>query len=164
MKRNAKSRKSAERKNGRRENLAADSPGNKKRRRFFHSVRNGIAAVILVGATGFALAEYVKSEMHEHDLSRINNGIPTVVQIHDPQCPLCRELQKQTRSAMDAIKKETLDYVVADIRTKEGQAFASSHAVQHVTLLLFNGRGSLQKILQGPRSSSELRGEFQKLL
>ena len=33
--------------------------------------------------------EYVEATIREGDLSQIGNGTPTVVQIHDPQCPRC---------------------------------------------------------------------------
>ncbi len=102
--------------------------------------------------------------MHEHDLSRVGNGRPTVVQIHDPQCSLCLALQTETRKALKMLDDDALDYVVANIRSEKGQTFANRYGVQHVTLLLFDGRGELQDVLQGQRGSYQLKAAFEDLL
>lgn len=134
------------------------------RRNFLRLGRNiGIGAVLL-GGTGYVFAQNFVSMRHEHDLTRVGNGRPTVVQIHDPQCSLCRSLQADTRKALDMFQDGELDYVVANIRTAKGKTFQNRYGVPHVTLLLFDGKGDLQEVLQGQRGAYELRNRFQALL
>ncbi|WP_421984323.1 hypothetical protein [Roseibium sp.] len=135
-----------------------------ERRKFLRLGRNiGIAAVLL-GGTGYVFAQNFASMRHEHDLTRVGNGRPTVVQIHDPQCSLCRSLQADTRKALDMFEDGELDYVVANIRTAKGKTFQNRYGVPHVTLLLFDSKGDLQEVLQGQRGAYELRNHFQALL
>ena len=92
------------------------------------------------------------------------NGIPTVVQIHDPQCPSCLALQREARKAISELEDGSIQYLVANIREKEGRRLASKHGVGHVTLLLFNGRGRQVGVLVGENRSDFLEAEFRRLV
>ena len=122
----------------------------------------GIGAVIIGGA-GYTVSG-VYAEIVEQDLSKLGNGMPTIVQIHDPQCPRCRALQRQARDALDVLDHDDLQYLVANIRTPEGRSFADQHDVGHVTLMLFDGAGKRQGTLVGERPSDLLVQEFRRLL
>ncbi|WP_420333470.1 hypothetical protein [Roseibium sp.] len=161
MKKQRKSTKPKDRKSRQNNTQQQVSAG---RRNFLRLGRNiGIGAVLL-GGTGYVFAQNFVSMRHEHDLTRVANGRPTVVQIHDPQCSLCRSLQADTRKALDMFGEGELDYVVANIRTAKGKTFQNRYGVPHVTLLLFDGKGELQEVLQGQRGAYELRNHFQALL
>ncbi|WP_306145673.1 hypothetical protein [Roseibium sp. MMSF_3412] len=161
MKKQRKSAKPKDRKSRQNNTQQQVSAG---RRNFLRLGRNiGIGAVLL-GGTGYVFAQNFVSMRHEHDLTRVANGRPTVVQIHDPQCSLCRSLQADTRKALDMFEDGELDYVVANIRTAKGKTFQNRYGVPHVTLLLFDGKGELQEVLQGQRGAYELRNHFQALL
>lgn len=134
------------------------------RRNFLHLARNIAIAAGVIGGSGYVLAHNVLSTMEEHDLSRIANGTPTVVQIHDPQCSLCLALQSETRKALRQFPEGQLDYVVANIRSNDGRQFANRYGVQHVTLLLFNGKGELEDVLEGQRGSYQLKAAFSRLV
>ena len=56
----------------------------------------------LAGGGGWYLVDEVMATISEQDLTKIGNGIPSVVQIHDPQCSRCIALQNETRKAMKA--------------------------------------------------------------
>ncbi len=130
------------------------------RRDALKKIRNwGIIGVLTAGG-GWYLAEDVMATMAEQDLSRVGNGKPTVVQIHDPQCNQCLALQSETRSALETIEDGSLQYVVANIRTAEGRAFAAANRVGHVTLLLFDANGKRTNVLTGHRSSAMLAATF----
>jgi len=164
MKKQRKSAKSNAKKTHQTKSRGARSETGESRRNVLRLARNlGIGAVLL-GGTGYVFANNFVSMKHEHDLTRVANGRPTVVQVHDPQCPLCRALQEETRSALAMFEDGELDYVVANIRTDKGQAFANRYGVPHVTLLLFDGNGELKEVLQGERRQYELRNSFQALL
>ncbi len=120
--------------------------------------------VALVGGAGWYALDHVGSRFAEYDLSRIGNGIPAVVQIHDPGCPLCRELQRQTREALAAFDESELQYIVADIKTGKGRELAAAHGVQHVTLVLFDGQGRRLDILAGSNTADFLEDAFRRHL
>ncbi|MET1411854.1 hypothetical protein ABVF61_06285 [Roseibium sp. HPY-6] len=164
MKKQRKSPKARDKRS--RQSAGAPSKGqtDQGRRNFLRLGRNIAIGAILVGGTGYVFASNHVNMRHEHDLTRVGNGRPTIVQIHDPQCSLCRSLQADARKALDMFEEEQLNYVVANIRTAKGKTFANRYGVPHVTLLLFDGKGDLQEVLQGQRGAYELRNHFQNLL
>lgn len=120
----------------------------------------GALGVGVVAAGGVWSVSSFRSYAAEHDLSQVGQGNPTIVQIHDPQCPTCTALQKQTRAALRDFDDCGLTYLVADIKTPEGAAFARRYNVPHVTLLLFDGAGALQRTVQGVQQASQLAEVF----
>ncbi|MEM7747256.1 MAG: thioredoxin family protein [Pseudomonadota bacterium] len=130
------------------------------RRSFLGRFRNwAIVGALSVGA-GWYLVSETTAMIAEHDLTRVGNGKPAVVQIHDPQCPRCRALQKEARSALSDLDDPNVQYLVANIKSSSGQSFASKHQVAHITLVLFDGQGRRMAVLRGNRSSNELLNSF----
>ncbi|MEM7547389.1 MAG: twin-arginine translocation signal domain-containing protein [Pseudomonadota bacterium] len=142
----------------------AEMAGQGNRRRFLKHVRTGAILMAVLGGGAWASQSYFSDLKHEYDLTRIGNGTPTVVQIHDPQCPICASLQREARIAMDEFSVDQLQYVVADIKMTKGRDFAAAHGVGHVTLLLFDGDGQRRGVLQGVRQSDELKRAFDQLV
>lgn len=122
----------------------------------------GLATVLGGGAVFFG-ARSVTARMAESDLGRIGQGVPVVVQVHDPTCPLCAALQKQARRAMRSFEEDELVFLVADQTTETGRAFAQEFGVTHVTLVLLDGTGAYVETLQGVRPASELHPAFSAL-
>jgi len=134
------------------------------RRDFLKKIRSGAVASAVIGGGGWFLVKDFKDTMQEHDLTRIGNGIPTIVQIHDPQCPKCIALQRETRDALDNFEEGQFQFLVANIRTPKGQALATTHRVSHVTLLIFDAAGKKQEVLVGQNQSRHLTGVFRRHL
>ncbi len=134
------------------------------RRDFMQNLGYGAAGLAAVVGGGWYFAGTVSAGIAEGDFSRLGNGIPTVVQIHDPQCPRCRALQKETRAALSQLDDGQIQYLVANIRQAEGRELAAAHGVGHVTLLLFDGEGNRRGVLAGERSSDLLLVEFKRLI
>lgn len=134
------------------------------RREFFTKLQYGALATLAVGGFGWFVVEEATAMVQESDLTRLGNGIPTIVQIHDPQCPKCVALQREAREALENFDEGQLQYLVANIRQPDGQDLAAAHGVGHVTLLMFDGAGRRRQILAGPNDSSYLIGAFQKHL
>lgn len=130
------------------------------RRDMLRRIRNGAVAAGVLSLGGWGVAHSYQSHVERHDLSVIGNGIPTVVQIHDPQCATCRALQKQATRAAQGFDADALQLRVANIRSDEGRALADRHGVPHVTLLLFDAQGELRHVLRGLRESDDLAREF----
>lgn len=131
------------------------------RRRALKLLRNGGVAAVVVGGTAVFGTRSVLATIAEHDLTRVGvEGKPTVVQIHDPQCPMCRDLQRAARRALGGLEECAIVYLVANIRTQDGAAFAARYGAGHVTLLVFDAAGDLVDTLEGVRPSDELRTRF----
>ena len=139
------------------------APKGMDRRKVLGWARNGAIAAVVVGVGGYFAVGGVRATMAEHDLARVGNGTPAVVQIHDPQCSLCQSLQKETRAALEELGSDNLNFLVANIKTNEGRDFANQFGVPHVTLLLFDGEGNLEDVLNGVRESETLVGRFRAL-
>lgn len=132
------------------------------RRGFLRKIRTGAIATVVVGSGGWFLIDKVRATVREQDLSQIGNGVPTVVQIHDPQCPKCVALQHEARDALCEFDDTELQFVVANIRSAEGRRLAASHGVGNVTLLLFDAAGRRRSILTGPNESAYLADAFRR--
>lgn len=134
------------------------------RRDLMQNIAYGALGIGILGGGGWYFVSGVRADMLERDLSRIGNGIPTVVQIHDPQCPHCQALQREAREAISRFDDGTIQFLVANIRLAEGRELAAAHGVGHVTLLLFDGEGRRRDVLVGRNRSEVLEGEFRRLI
>ena len=140
------------------------APADENKRRTLSFLTKSAIGLCIAGGTGAYFYNAYQNDLAERDLSKIGNGKPAIVQIHDPNCPMCNALQKNARSALLNFEDGDLEYLVANIRTSKGRQFANQHNVPHVTLLLFNKRGRLENILQGVRGEDELVTVFKQLL
>ena len=116
--------------------------------------------ILLAGVVGTGLAAFKYSNDASHDLAVIGKGVPTIVQIHDPNCPLCNQLRSNATSAADRFGERLL-YRIADIKTPQGLQLQRRHDVPHVTLLLFDGKGELRRVLTGVKSDDVLYRAFE---
>lgn len=124
--------------------------------------KTGLGIAIVGGGAGLLLTRTVAADLHEQDLTRIGQGVPMVVQVHDPMCPTCLSLQKQVRRAMEAFGDEELQYAVASLDKPEGRDLAIRHGVGKITLLLFDARGERRDILHGVQQSDALERLFRR--
>lgn len=135
-------------------------PAKMSRRTMLRYLRTGAIAVPVLGVAGYFSVQSVQATICEADLTKIGQGTPSIVQIHDPNCPICTQLQKQARRALGDFEDETHTYLVANIKTLEGSSLAAKYAVPHVTILLFDAKGEMVEVLRGPRTADELRPIF----
>ncbi len=147
-----------------RDNGASPEGGGIDRRGFLARMQTGAIVAVGAGGLGWYIISEVRAGIAEADLSKIGNGTPTIVQIHDPQCSICQRLQKEARAALEQFDDGELQYLVANIRQDKGRQLANKHGVQHVTLLLFDGEGERREILAGPSTSDELERAFRRHL
>ena len=126
------------------------------RRSALRHIRNAAISVPVVGVAGYFTAQKVQASICELDLSKIGDGLPAVVQVHDPQCNLCVTLQRQTRRALRPYDDDGHHFLVANIVTTQGQFFARRHGVGNVTLVLLDGAGQQVGVVRGPISNEAL--------
>ncbi|MEM1160023.1 MAG: thioredoxin family protein [Pseudomonadota bacterium] len=119
-------------------------------------------AIVLGG--GYYFVSGVMAGIAESDLSKLGNGLPTIVQVHDPGCPSCRALQNETRDALEDFDDTSLQYLVANLASPEGREFGNKYAAGRVTLLLFDGEGRLRDRIQGRTSKEVLSARFRQHL
>ncbi|PHR86161.1 MAG: hypothetical protein COA78_38245 [Blastopirellula sp.] len=131
-----------------------------KRDRLLKVSRRVLFALPVAAAVGYFSVGEIQASIHESDLTRISEGKPSIVQIHDPQCSLCQTLQRQARKAMKPLDQEEFTYLVANIRTQEGSEFSARYGVPHVTLLLFDDQGEMVQIIRGPSDVESLQSLF----
>jgi hypothetical protein len=124
-------------------------------------LRNGAIALPVVGVAGYFTTQSVRASICEIDLTKIGDGLPAVVQVHDPQCNLCVTLQRQTRRALRAYADDSHHFLVANMVTTQGQFFARRHGVGNVTLVLLDGAGQQTGIIRGPISNDALQAAIE---
>ncbi len=127
------------------------------RRRFLRLIRNGAIALPVLAGAGYFSVQSVQATICEADLTKIEDGKLSVVQIHDPQCQLCQTLQRQTRKALKSFDDDEFTYLVANVKTPSGSNFAAKYGVPHVTILLFDRRGEMVQIVRGPSDTDSIR-------
>ncbi len=141
-------------------NPVSQKPAKLSRREFLSKAGTIAGGVVLVGGIGFWGARTVQASVAERDLTEVGQGIPTIVQVHDPQCEICIALQREVRVAFEDFDQDALAYRVADIKTDTGLAFAGQYGAVHSTLLFFDERGNLSQRLVGPNNSATLARAF----
>ena len=153
-------KRSTKSKKGQRQKQTADvqSP---ERRSFLRLAGIGATgSVIGVSAAWWGVSSF-RAYARETDLTRVGNGTPSIVQVHDPQCGDCTVLQRATRKALKCFEEENLQYLVASLETGPGRIFATTYGAPRVTLLLFDGAGRLQNVSQGVRNTEDLKAMFE---
>jgi hypothetical protein len=132
----------------------------KKSRKWREIRQFTIVFALLATVVGSGLAAFKYSYDASHDLAVIGKGVPAIVQIHDPNCPLCNQLRRNATSAADRFGDRLL-YRIADIKTPQGRQLQLRHDVPHVTLLLFDGKGELRRVLTGVKDDDVLYRAFE---
>ncbi len=125
-------------------------------------VKKALFFVCLLGILAVPAVAFMKKHDVEHDLSVVGNGTPTVVQIHDPNCPSCKRLKRNLNS-VKAAYLDDIQFKTADIKTAAGSQFARKHGVPHITLLFFDAKGTHKNTLQGISSPDRIQAELEKL-
>jgi len=157
------------RKSSKRRKSASSAPGHQtadspdRRAALRRIATYGVGGAVVLGGGG-AFAMDFRKKLIEHDLSVIGQGTPVVLQIHDPQCPMCNALQKQTRKALRAFDGKDVLYRVANIRTDDGAALQAREGLPHVTLVLYCGRGERLHVIQGVTEAETLIAAFEEHL
>jgi len=119
---------------------------------------------VAVAAVGFWGVRAVQASVAERDLTRVGTGTPAIVQVHDINCSTCIVLQQQTRTAMDALGDDAPTYLIADLNSDNGLAFAAQYGAGQTTLLLFDDDGNLTRRVVGVTPPDQLEMMFRTLI
>lgn len=116
-----------------------------------------IIALTMLGVLWLAVANLPRG--YSRDLTQIGKGRNVVVQVHDHNLvgsiDLMETLNKVRPEYADAV-----EFVVADLLTPEGQAFATSHDASSVTLVFFAPDGTQRGSIKGAQDVNALRNSL----
>ncbi|MBX2809558.1 MAG: thioredoxin family protein [Cellvibrionaceae bacterium] len=135
---------------------------NKKSFAGFEGSKKITIYAVFFGIFLFLISIYTKTTADNYDISVIGNGMPTLVQIHDPNCQLCRKLKRN----LDGVKykfRDKVHFKIANIQTSKGRSFTERSHVGNVTLLLFNAQGKRVGTLTGVSSKDEIQKFLNRL-
>lgn len=114
-----------------------------------------IVAAFVLGL--MALAVWNLPRGYSNDLTQIGNGKNIVVQVHDHDLVNSSELMDSLNNIRNEYKG-IIEFVVADLKIAEGEAFATAQNVEAVTLVYFAPDGTRLGIVQGVPDLDTLRG------
>ena len=140
---------------------ARPSKPNRSKPGWLGGLKMAAVAIITLSIFGAAIAAFKHNYEIEHDLSVIGQGMPTIVQIHNPSCSLCQQLRSNANAAMRGLDEQLL-FRIADVTTQSGHRLQRRHQVNNVTLLFFDGQGELRNVLSGVRDKRDLRKAFER--
>jgi hypothetical protein len=119
---------------------------------------------IIVGAVALLLGVFVWTlpRGYSVDLTLIGKGNNVAVLVHDQGMMGSEQLMRVVSNLRSQYEPQTA-FIVADINTPSGRAFANAHGVQSATLLLFGPRGDKLATLYEPHDEAKLRDSFDQL-
>jgi hypothetical protein len=113
-----------------------------------------ISVIILIFIfIGFAVTLMPKAFKMTHE--QIGTGLPALVFVYDPNLVVSISQTEQMNKARDQLSVRVL-FLIAKIRTPEGEQFIAEHQASPAELLLFDPSGKLIKRQFALRNSSEL--------
>jgi hypothetical protein len=115
-------------------------------------VSAGVVIFILI-LLGFVVTSLPKSFKMTHD--QIGTGLPALVFVYDPNLIVSINQTEQMDKAYDQLSGQVF-FLIAKVKTPEGDQFIAEHQANIAELLLFDPSGKLIKRQSAMKSSSEL--------
>lgn len=122
-----------------------------------------IAAAVLVLALGGGRA-YLAMTADDRDLSVIGSGTPVVVQLFEPTCFACQELDDNLAEAARAYGENDFVTLTLNINGSNGTEMARRYNARQTNLLLFDGRGNLVDRVVTVESPEQISRRIDRLL
>ncbi len=119
---------------------------------------------IIVGVAALVLGVFVWTlpRGYSVDLNLIGKGNNVAVVVHDQGMMGSEQLMRVVSNLRSQYEPQTM-FIVADVNTQAGRAFANAHGIQSGTLILFGPRGDKLATLYGPQDQAKLRDNFDQL-
>ncbi len=99
---------------------------------------------------------------YSNDLTQVGNGKNIVVQVHDHDLVNSAGLMENLNKIRQEYKGR-IEFVVADLKIAEGQAFATAYNVEAVTLVFFAPDGTPLGTVQGVQDLGTLRNTLNQV-
>jgi len=116
-----------------------------------------VSALLVLGLLWLAVSNLPRG--YSRDLTQIGKGKNVVVQVHDHNLVGSIDLM-ETLNKVRPEYAANVEFVVADLLTPEGQAFATNHNVSSVTLVFFAPDGTQRGVVKGAQDINTLRSSL----
>jgi len=116
-----------------------------------------VIALLMLGLLWLAVSNLPRG--YSRDLTQIGKGKNVVVQVHDHNLVGSIDLME----SLNKVRPEyaaSVEFIVADLVTPEGQAFATRHNVSSVTLVFFAPDGTPRGTVKGAQDTTSLRNSL----
>jgi signal transduction histidine kinase len=114
-------------------------------------------AILAVPATWMAMDAY--ESRSRADLSVLGSGVPVVVQVHERRNAESRRLHDRVSRALRSVEPP-LEWRVVEVRSEEGRRLARDYGADRLTLLLYDGRGEVVRVMRGELGEEALGAAF----
>lgn len=126
------------------------------------TVKISVVVLILLLSALFLWSQ-LSMKPYSTDLTLIGQGKPTLVIVYESTGLRGMEAMEAVQSIRTALEPET-KFLVADMGTPDGRAFAQQYEVFDGVVLLFDREGEPRRISMLPQPLSELKAEIRSLL
>ena len=118
---------------------------------------------VILGVSAFlAVAVMLLPKGFNDDLSKIGQGMPAAVLVHDKGSMGSLELMTLLNKVRPDYADE-VEFIVVNINSKEGKMFREQYHIDGVVLVLFSQNGIKRGTLANSKDEAELRSELSKL-
>ena len=118
---------------------------------------------VILGVSAFlAVAIMLLPKGFNDDLSKLGQGLPAVVLVHDKNSMGSLELM----SLLNKVRPDytdKLEFIVVNINSKEGKIFREQQNIDGIVLVLFSHKGIKRGTLTNRKDEAGLRSELNKL-
>lgn len=126
------------------------------------ALRSGLVTLAII-AVVLALAATLLPRGFSDDVSRIGQGRPAIVLVHDKESVLSFELMTLLGNVRGDYE-DRLEFLAVDTATAQGQDFMRRQRVDEGVLVLFAADGNRAAVLGGVRDEAALRAAFARHL
>ncbi len=116
-----------------------------------------IVALLVLGMLWLVVSNLPRG--YSRDLAQIGKGKNVAVQVHDHNLVGSIDLMESLNKVRPEYSK-SVEFIVADLLTPEGQAFASTHNMSAVTLVFFAPDGTQRGAVKGAQDLNTLRNSL----
>ena len=119
--------------------------------------------IVILGVSAFlVVAIMLLPKGFNDDLSKIGQGMPAVVLVHDKGSVGSLELMTLLNKVRPDYADE-MEFIVVNINSREGKMFREQQNIDGVVLVLFGHNGIKRGTLANSKDEAELRAELSKL-
>lgn len=126
------------------------------------ALRSTLITIAIIVA-GLALAATLLPRGFSDDLSRIGQGRPAIVLIHNKEAVYSLELMTLLNRVRPDYE-DRVEFLAVDSATESGRRFAGQYGVDDSLALLLDGKGMRLAVIDGVRDETALRAAIDRHL
>ncbi len=122
-------------------------------------IKGNLLAVVLAVAGTIMLALTLFPPTYSTDLSLIGQGKPAITLVYDWEDDASLRLMESFHAIEDEFS-DVIHFLVADIRSPQGEMFADSRRVPPGSIIYYNAQGQRVHFVDGYQLPEQLRASF----